>query len=42
MYNEVSCQLKRVAEFTVWCADHDVNSDHLLDQARMALVIAPI
>jgi L-ascorbate metabolism protein UlaG (beta-lactamase superfamily) len=29
-YNEDSYQLKQVAEFMTWCADHGVKSDHLL------------
>lgn len=31
-YNEDSYQLKQVAEFMTWCADHGVKSDHLLTQ----------
>jgi L-ascorbate metabolism protein UlaG (beta-lactamase superfamily) len=31
-YNEDSYQLKQVAEFMTWCADHAVKSDHLLGQ----------
>src|ERR1700733_12604759 len=31
-YNEDSYQLKQVAEFMTWCADHGVKSDHLLGQ----------
>lgn len=31
-YNEDSYQLKQIAEFMTWCADHGVKSDHLLDQ----------
>jgi len=31
-YNEDSYQLKQVAEFMTWCADHGVRSDHLLGQ----------
>ena len=31
-YNEDSVQLKQVAEFMTWCADHGVKSDHLLGQ----------
>jgi L-ascorbate metabolism protein UlaG (beta-lactamase superfamily) len=31
-YNEDSYQLKQVADFMTWCADHGVKSDHLLGQ----------
>jgi L-ascorbate metabolism protein UlaG (beta-lactamase superfamily) len=31
-YNDDSFQLKQVAEFMTWCADHGVKSDHLLNQ----------
>jgi L-ascorbate metabolism protein UlaG (beta-lactamase superfamily) len=31
-YNEDSYQLKQVAKFMTWCADHGVKSDHLLGQ----------
>ncbi len=31
-YNDDSYQLKQVAEFMAWCADHGVKSDHLLGQ----------
>jgi L-ascorbate metabolism protein UlaG (beta-lactamase superfamily) len=31
-YNEDSYQLKQVAEFMTWCADHGIKSDHLLCQ----------
>ena len=31
-YNEDSYQLKQVAEFMTWCADHGIKSDHLLGQ----------
>jgi L-ascorbate metabolism protein UlaG (beta-lactamase superfamily) len=31
-YNEDSYQLKQVAEFMAWCADHGIKSDHLLGQ----------
>ena len=31
-YNEDSYQLKQIAEFMTWCADHGVKSDHLLGQ----------
>jgi L-ascorbate metabolism protein UlaG (beta-lactamase superfamily) len=31
-YNDESYQLKQVAQFMTWCADHGVKSDHLLDQ----------
>ena len=31
-YNDDSYQLKQVAEFMTWCADHGVTSDHLFDQ----------
>jgi L-ascorbate metabolism protein UlaG (beta-lactamase superfamily) len=31
-YNEDSFQLRQVAEFMTWCADHGVTSDHLLGQ----------
>jgi L-ascorbate metabolism protein UlaG (beta-lactamase superfamily) len=31
-YNEDSYQLKQVGEFMTWCADHGINSDHLLGQ----------
>lgn len=31
-YNEDSYQLKQVAEFMTWCAEHGVKSDHLLGQ----------
>jgi L-ascorbate metabolism protein UlaG (beta-lactamase superfamily) len=31
-YNDDSYQLKQVAEFMTWCADHGVKSDHLLGQ----------
>lgn len=31
-YNEDSYQLKQIAEFMTWCADHGLNSDHLLNQ----------
>jgi L-ascorbate metabolism protein UlaG (beta-lactamase superfamily) len=33
-YNEDSYQLKQVAEFVAWCADHGIKSDHLLGQAE--------
>jgi L-ascorbate metabolism protein UlaG (beta-lactamase superfamily) len=33
-YNEDSYQLKQVAEFMGWCADHGIKSDHLLGQAE--------
>ena len=31
-YNEDSYQLKQVAEFMTWCANHGIKSDHLLGQ----------
>jgi L-ascorbate metabolism protein UlaG (beta-lactamase superfamily) len=31
-YNEDSYQLKQVAEFMTWCADHEIKPDHLLGQ----------
>lgn len=31
-YNADSYQLKQVADFMTWCAEHGVKSDHLLDQ----------
>ena len=31
-YNDDSYQLKQVAEFMTWCADHGIKSDHLLGQ----------
>jgi L-ascorbate metabolism protein UlaG (beta-lactamase superfamily) len=31
-YNEDSYQLKQVAQFMTWCADHGIKSDHLLGQ----------
>jgi L-ascorbate metabolism protein UlaG (beta-lactamase superfamily) len=31
-YSEDSYQLKQVAEFMTWCADHGIKSDHLLGQ----------
>jgi L-ascorbate metabolism protein UlaG (beta-lactamase superfamily) len=31
-YNEDSYQLRQVAEFMTWCADHGIKSDHLLGQ----------
>jgi hypothetical protein len=31
-YNENSYQLKQVADFMTWCAEHGVKSDHLLGQ----------
>jgi L-ascorbate metabolism protein UlaG (beta-lactamase superfamily) len=31
-YNEDSFQLKQVASFMAWCADHGIKSDHLLGQ----------
>jgi L-ascorbate metabolism protein UlaG (beta-lactamase superfamily) len=31
-YNEDSFQLKQVAEFMTWCADHGIKSDHLFGQ----------
>ena len=31
-YNEDSYQLKQVADFMTWCADHGIKSDHLLGQ----------
>jgi L-ascorbate metabolism protein UlaG (beta-lactamase superfamily) len=31
-YNDDSYQLKQVAEFMTWCADHGIKSDHLLRQ----------
>jgi hypothetical protein len=31
-YNEDSYQLKQVAEFMAWCADHGIKSDHPLGQ----------
>jgi L-ascorbate metabolism protein UlaG (beta-lactamase superfamily) len=31
-YNDDSYQLKQVAEFMTWCADHGIRSDHLLGQ----------
>jgi L-ascorbate metabolism protein UlaG (beta-lactamase superfamily) len=31
-YTEDSYQLKQVAEFMTWCADHGIKSDHLLGQ----------
>jgi L-ascorbate metabolism protein UlaG (beta-lactamase superfamily) len=31
-YNDDSYQLKQVAEFMTWCADHGIKADHLLGQ----------
>jgi L-ascorbate metabolism protein UlaG (beta-lactamase superfamily) len=33
-YNADSYQLKQVAEFMAWCAEHGIKSDHLLGQAE--------
>jgi len=33
-YNDDSYQLKQVAEFRTWCADHGIKSDHLLGQGE--------
>jgi L-ascorbate metabolism protein UlaG (beta-lactamase superfamily) len=33
-YNQDSYQLKQVAEFMTWCADHGIKSDHLLNRAE--------
>jgi L-ascorbate metabolism protein UlaG (beta-lactamase superfamily) len=33
-YTEDSYQLKQVAEFLTWCADHGIKADHLLGQAE--------
>lgn len=33
-YNDDSYQLKQVAEFRNWCADHGIKSDHLLGQGE--------
>ena len=31
-YSDDSYQLKQVAEFLTWCADHGIKADHLLGQ----------
>ncbi len=31
-YNEDSYQLKQIEEFLTWCAEHNVNAEHLFDK----------